>query len=73
MDQSKSIGMKVGFAAVFTIITKRGALPEEASILTAEMTAMKKMQKMRGHEMGDIYRLAEQNAGHREQQKIIKY
>ena len=32
---------KVGLAAVFEDITKRGALPEEASIHTAEMTAIK--------------------------------
>ena len=40
-DGSKSIGRKVGFAAVFTDTTRRGALPEEASIHTAEMTAIK--------------------------------
>ena len=37
--------MKVGFAAVFADITRRGALPEEASIYTAEMTLMKEIQK----------------------------
>ena len=37
-DGSKSTGRKVGFAAVFTDITRRGSLPEEASIHTAEMT-----------------------------------
>ena len=61
-DGSKSIGRKVGFAAVFTDTTRRGALPGEASIHTAEMTAMK-----RGFEMGYIYRFAELNASHREQ------
>ena len=32
---------KVGFAAVFTNITKREFLPEEVSIHTAEMTGIK--------------------------------
>ena len=41
MDGSKSIGRKVGLAAVFMDTTRRGALPEEASIHTAEMTAIK--------------------------------
>ena len=40
-NRSKSIGRKVGFAAVFADITRRGALPGEASIHTAEMTAIK--------------------------------
>ena len=31
----------MGFAAVFADISRRGALPEEASILTAEMSAIK--------------------------------
>ena len=35
MDRSKSKGKKVGYAAVFTDTTRRGALPEEASIHTA--------------------------------------
>ena len=39
--QVKSIGNKVSSAAVFTDITKRGALPEEASIHTVEMMAKK--------------------------------
>ena len=65
MDESKSTGRKVGYAAVFTDSTKRGALPEEATIHTAEMTAMKE----RGHKMGNIYRLVEFNAGNQEQQK----
>ena len=30
-----------GFTVVFTVITKRRALPEEASIHTAEMTVIK--------------------------------
>ena len=34
-------GRNVGFAAVFMNITKRGELPEEASIHTAEITAIK--------------------------------
>ena len=33
-------GKKVGFAAVFTDITRRGALPEKVSIHTAEITAI---------------------------------
>ena len=35
------MGRKVGFAAVFTDINKIGALSKEASIRTAEMTAIK--------------------------------
>ena len=35
------MGRKVSYAAVFKDITRRGALPEEASIYTAEMTAIK--------------------------------
>ena len=38
---SKNTGKKVGFAAVFEDITRRGALPEDASIHTAETTAIK--------------------------------
>ena len=34
-------GKKVGLAAVFDDATRRGALSEEASIHTAEMTAIK--------------------------------
>ena len=44
-DGSKSTGRKVGFAVVFTDITRRGALPEETSIHTAEITAMREIQK----------------------------
>ena len=44
-DGSKNTGRKVGFAAVFTDITKRGTLPEEASIHTAEMTAIETAMK----------------------------
>ena len=62
-DGSKSTGRKVGYAAVFTDTTRRGALPEEASIHTAEMTAMKD-KKERVHKMGHTYRLVEFNAGH---------
>ena len=36
-DRLKSTGRKVCFAAVFTDITRRGSLPEEASIHTAEI------------------------------------
>ena len=40
-DRSMSTGRKVGFAAVFVDIARRGGLPKEASIHTAEMTAIK--------------------------------
>ena len=40
-DGSKTIGRKVGFAAIFTDITRREALPEEVSIHTAEMKVIK--------------------------------
>ena len=42
---SKCIGKTVDFAAIFTGITKRGALPEEAFINTAKMTGIKKALK----------------------------
>ena len=41
MDGSNSTGSKVDFAAVFTDIIRRGALPEEASIHMTEMTTIK--------------------------------
>ena len=44
-NRSKSTGRKVGCAAVFTDITRRGTLPEEASIHTPEMTAMKEIKE----------------------------
>ena len=40
-DGSKNPGKNVGLAAVFKDATRRDALPEEASIYTAEMTAIK--------------------------------
>ena len=40
-DGSKNPGKKVGLVAVFEDTTRRGTLPEEASIHTAEMTAIK--------------------------------
>ena len=40
-DGSKNPGKKVGLAAVFEDTTRRGTLPEESSIHTAEMTAIK--------------------------------
>ena len=40
-DDSKIMGKKVGFAAVFMNVIRRAALPEEASIHTTEMTAIK--------------------------------
>ena len=36
---------KVGFAAVFMDIIRRGTLPEEASIHIAEITALREIQK----------------------------
>ena len=39
-DESKSTRRKVDFPAVIADITIRGTLPEEASIHTAEMTAI---------------------------------
>ena len=44
-DKLKSTGRKVSYAAVFTDTTRRGALPEEAFIYTAEMTAIKAVMK----------------------------
>ena len=38
---SNSMIKNVDFAAVFTYITRKGALPEEASIHTAKMTIIK--------------------------------
>ena len=35
----------MSFAAVFVDIIKRGEIPEKASIHTAEMTAMREIQK----------------------------
>ena len=61
------MGRKVGFAAVYADITRRGALPEEASIHTAEMTAMRMIQKNKSN----IYRLAELNADYLEQQRKL--
>ena len=44
-DGSKSTGRIVGFAVVFVDVTRRGELPEEASIHTAQMTAMREIKK----------------------------
>ena len=44
--RSKSTGMKIGYAAVFTDTTKRGTLSEEASIHTAGMTAMEEIKEI---------------------------
>ena len=72
-DISKSTDRKVGFAAVFEDITRRKSLPENTSIHTAEMIAIKKNNerdtKKRKNEMGNIYTLADFNARHREQQR----
>ena len=43
-DGSNSTRRKVGFAAVFADITKRGTLPKEDSIFTADMAAIKDIQ-----------------------------
>ena len=43
--ESKSTRRKVGYVAVFTYSTRRGALPEEASIHTTEMTAINEIKK----------------------------
>ena len=40
-DESKNPEIKVGLTAVFEDATRRGTLSEEASIHTAEMTAIK--------------------------------
>ena len=48
-------------------LTDQRALLEQASIHTAEITAMREIQK-RGHKMDNIYRLVELNARHQEQQ-----
>ena len=49
--------------------------PEEASIHTAEMTAiktaMRKIKEKRRHEMGNIYRIFKLNAGNRENHSIL--
>ena len=42
---SKSTGKKVDLAAVFADITRRGALPEETSIHTAEITTIREIKK----------------------------
>ena len=39
------MGSKVYFAVVFIVITRRGALPEEASIHIVEITAIKVSSK----------------------------
>ena len=44
-DGSKRMERKVGFAAAFTDISRRGALPEEAFIHIAKMTAMRDTKK----------------------------
>ena len=68
LDESKSTERKVGYAAVFTDTTRRGAFPEESSTHTAEMTAIKtaieEIKRKRRHKMGNIYRFIELNADH---------
>ena len=63
-DESKSTGRKV-----FADITRRGALPEEASMHTAEMTEIKiamRDKKRENMRLGNIYSLAEFNARYQE-------
>ena len=75
MDGSKSTGMEGRYCSSIrkhANITRREALPEEASIHTIEMTAMKEL-KEREDIRWVIYKLVELNAGHREKQKIIQY
>ena len=52
------MGMKVNFAAVFTDITRKGALPE-VSIHIAKMTAIKGDSQKRRQKMGNICRPSE--------------
>ena len=58
----------LGFATAFTDVTKRRAVPEEASIYTDEMTAIKiALKKIYKGEKKDsyYYRLSELYAVHR--------
>ena len=58
------MGRKVGFAAVFTKITRRGSLPEETSIHIDEMTAIKvalKWVHKRENKKWVVFRLSEQS------------
>ena len=61
-ERSKRTGRKASFLAVFLDIIRREALPEEAEI-TVKRIAMREIKKKRGHEVSNIYRLAEFNAG----------
>ena len=61
-DGSKSTERKVGFPDVFMYITTRETILKEASIHTAEITALRGKQKK--EEIGHIYRLTELNADH---------
>ena len=63
-DGSKNPGKKVGLAAVFEDATRRGALPKEASIHTAEMTAIKVALKEIKGRREDSW-VSELNAGNR--------
>ena len=44
-DRSKSTRRKVGYSAVFADTTRREELPEESSIHTVEMTAIKEIKE----------------------------
>ena len=63
----KSIAQKIGFAALYIDITRKGA------IQTAEMTAikivLKEIHKKRRQKMCNIYRLSELCAVHQIQQR----
>ena len=53
-DASKITGRKVVYTAVFTDTARKGALPEEVSIHTAEMTAINKTAMKETKEREDI-------------------
>ena len=57
MDRLKSIGKKVNFAAVFTDLTRKGALSEKSFINKAEITIKKALKEI--HKRGVIYTLCQ--------------
>ena len=59
-----SIGKKVYFGVVIMDFARRGALPEEASICTAEMTAINKNSIEKKQKIGNIYRHSKLYAVH---------
>ena len=66
-DESKSTGRKVGFAAVFMDITR--SCFHSHSWNDSNKNNNERDEKKRRHEMGNIYRLAELNVHHQEQQR----